>query len=99
MGVIAAGASEDKPQSGQKARSGPNFQLLSNDGNQVTLSSPPGVVYDIKQDKKAASDPTPVHAATNGTVIAGGVLKTGDNYYIANPQHATSGFAVVLSQD
>ncbi|MGE4070481.1 MAG: hypothetical protein AB7E72_04845 [Lysobacterales bacterium] len=99
MGVIAAGASEDKPQSGQKHRSGPNFQLLSNDGNQITLSGPPGVVFDVKQDKSAATDPTPISSATNGTVVPGGTLKTGTNYYIANPQHATSGFAVTFSQD
>jgi hypothetical protein len=98
MGVIAAAASETKPLQGQSHRSGFNFQLLTNDGNSITLSSPPGVVFDIKQDV-SGTDPTPVSAATNGSVIPGGTLSTGKNYYIANPQHASSSFAVVLSQD
>jgi len=98
MGVIAASASATKPLQGQSHRSGFNFQLLSNDGNSITLSCPPGVVFDIKQDV-TGTDPTPVSSATNGSVIPGGALAMGKNYYIANPQHASASFAVVLSQD
>jgi uncharacterized protein YgiM (DUF1202 family) len=95
--IIAASASEAKPQSGQKHRSGFNFQLLSSNGNSITLSSPAGVVYDIKQDV-TGTDPTPVQNATNGTVITQGTLVTGKNYYIANPQHANENFSVTLTQ-
>ena len=97
MGAIAASASETKPQSGQSHRSGFNFQLLSNNGNTISISSPAGVVFDIKQDV-SGTDPTPVQSATNGSTISGGTLKTGANYYIANPQHASDSFAVTLSQ-
>ncbi len=97
MGVIAAAASESAPLEGQSARSGYNFQLLGNDGNSITLSSPAGVVFDIQQDV-SGHDPTPVQAATNGSVIPGGTLSAGKNYYIANPQHASTGFSVVLAQ-
>lgn len=97
MGAIAASASETKPLSGQSHRSGFNFQLLQNNGGSITISSPPGVVFDIKQDV-TGTDPTPVQAATNGTVITGGTLSTGKDYYIANPQHASDSFAVVLNQ-
>jgi hypothetical protein len=97
MGVIAAAASETGPLSGQDHRSGFNFALLSSNNGSITLSAPQGVVFDIKQDV-TGTDPTPVSAATNGTVVPGGTLTTGRNYYIANPKHATASFAVVLNQ-
>ncbi len=98
MDVIAAAASETKPQNGQSHRSGFNFQLLHNNGNSIILGAPAGVVFDIKQDV-TGTDPTPVPSATNGTVISGGTLSAGKNYYIANPQHAGVSFAVTLSQE
>lgn len=98
MGVIAASASETKPLQGQSHRSGFNFQLLENDGNSIMLAAPPGVVFDIKQDV-TGSDPTPVKSATNGSIIPGGTLIPGKNYYVANPQHADASFAVTLSQN
>ncbi len=97
MGAIAASASATTPLSGQKARSGFNFQLLSNNGSTITLVAPQGVVFDIKEDV-SGSDPTPVSKATNGSTIDGGALKTGKNYYIANPSNAHASFAVELTQ-
>jgi hypothetical protein len=97
MGVIAAAASETGPLSGQSHRSGFNFSLLTDSNGSIVLSAPTGYVFDIKQDV-TGTDPTPVTNATNGTVVPGGKLQTNKNYYIANPQHATASFAVVLSQ-
>ncbi|MFI8617095.1 hypothetical protein [Acidovorax sp. Leaf78] len=98
MTVIAAGTSLPKPESGQSHRSGPNFTLISDDGGPITLSLPSGIVFDIKQDISLKEDPTPVKDATNGTVVPGGKLTTGKNYYIANPRNATSNFSVTLNQ-
>jgi hypothetical protein len=98
MQVVAAAASETGPLPGQNARSGFNFALLTNNNASITLSAPTGYVFDIKQDV-SGTDPTPVKSATNGTVIPGGTLQTNKNYYIANPQHATAAFAVVLNQE
>lgn len=97
MTVIAAGVSATGPLPGQSHRSGPNFQLLSNNGQTVSIQAPTGVVFDIKQDV-TGTDPTPVSDASNGTQVGGGVLETGKNYYIANPRHATTSFAVILTQ-
>jgi hypothetical protein len=98
MQVVAAAASETGPLPGQSHRFGYNFSLLTNNNNSITLSAPGGFVFDIKQDV-TGTDPTPVSNATNGTVVPGGSLVAGRNYYIANPQHATASFAVVLNQE
>lgn len=96
--VVGAASSETSPLAGQNNRSGYNFQLLPTaNGSSITLQAPIGYVFDIKQDV-TGSDPTPVRTASNGTVITGGTLTTGKNYYIANPQHATASFAVTLTQ-
>lgn len=97
MGAIAASASATTPLSGQKARSGFNFQLLSNNGGPITLAAPQGVVFDIKEDV-SGSDPTPISKATNGSTFDGSTLKVGKNYYIANPSNAHASFAVEINQ-
>jgi hypothetical protein len=98
MGVIAAGVSAPTVLAGQKDRSGPDFSLLGNNNDQITITCPSGISFDIKQDK-GGSDPTPVAGANNGKIISGNTLPAGNNYYIANPKSATESFAVILSQD
>jgi hypothetical protein len=97
MGIIAAGVSAPTTLSGQKDRSGPDFSLLGNNNDQITITSTTGGNFDIKQDK-GGSDPTPVPNA-NGKIISGNTLPAGNNYYIANPKNATESFSVTLSQD
>ncbi|SDH25657.1 MULTISPECIES: hypothetical protein [unclassified Nitrosomonas] len=99
MTNFASVASESAPLQGQDHRSSYNFQLLPNNDPQsgFTISSAQGVVFDIKQDV-TGSDPTPVKSVTNGSTIQAGVLKNGNNYYIANPQHANGNFVVTLNQ-
>jgi hypothetical protein len=105
MGVIAAAASETTHQAGQSNRSGPNFQLLSNNGRFINVVAPAGVTFDIMRDRQGASDPTLVKGAKNGDSISGAKLPVGEdedtiyNYYIANPKNAKESFAVTLSQD
>lgn len=100
MGIIAAGYSAPSPLSGQKNRSGPNFQLSANNKSTITLNVYPdggGIVFDVKQDV-TGSDPTPISNATNGTKVTGDTLATGKNYYIANPKHASADFVVTFTQ-
>jgi hypothetical protein len=99
MGVIAAAVSASTPLAGQSDRSGPDFSLLGNNNDQITVTCPPGVTgFDIKQDK-GGSDPTAVKNVRNGLPIAGSALSAGNNYYIASPKGASESFYVILSQD
>lgn len=98
MSIIAAGVSGVAPEHGQSHRSGPNFQLLRDDNQFIQINCLAGVVFDIKQDKSLATDPTIVANATNGTALSGTDFKTGNNYYIANPKHASDTFVVILTQ-
>ena len=98
MSVIASVVSAPKPLPGQNNRSSQNFQLVSNDGNQITAGCPGGIVFNIMKDVSWGTDPVVVEDATNETVIPGGKLDTGTNYYIANPKNASSNFNVTLSQ-
>ncbi|WP_396956746.1 hypothetical protein [Nitrosomonas sp.] len=99
MTNFASVASESNSLPGQDHRSSYNFQLLPNNDPQsgFTINSAEGVVFDIKEDVRG-TDPTPVKSVTNGSVIQAGVLKNGNNYYIANPLHAKGNFVVSLNQ-
>jgi hypothetical protein len=98
MTAIASAISADKPLSGQDHRSGPNFNLLANNGGNITIVAPQGIVFDIKEDISMHTDPTPVSSATNGTSVSGKTLAMGKNYYIANPKNASGNFTIQLTQ-
>jgi len=100
MNVIAAATSASAPLPGQSHRSGPNFQLIANDGGSITLTvtGNPGIVFDVKQDV-FGTDPTPIESATSGRTVPGNTLEVGKNYYIANPKGASGNFSVTFSQD
>jgi hypothetical protein len=94
QGVVGAAVSGAAALTGQKHRSGPNFQMIA--GGALMVECPLGLSFDIMWDK-TGGDATVVTGATAGTKIASGVLTTNINYYIANPENATGSFAVLFA--
>jgi hypothetical protein len=88
--TCACVTSEPRPQSGQRNRSSGNFSTQGCSSS-LRWSSPPGITYDIKQDRSRRSDPTRLFGLTNG-------VRTGNpnerSLYIANPRNASSNFRV-----
>jgi hypothetical protein len=81
--------SEGIPSPGQKHRSSSNFNLRASFSRVI---SPPGIIFNIKQDIRGGSDPTLFNNVTNGST-----LKTGFNRgYIADPKNAEDRFTVEL---
>jgi hypothetical protein len=79
--------SEGIPSPGQKHRSSSNFNLRASFSRVI---SPPGIIFNIKQDIRGGSDPTLFNNVTNGST-----LKTGFNRgYIADPKNAEDRFTV-----
>jgi hypothetical protein len=101
MVVIASATSEAAPLKGQDNRSGPNFQLVSNDESNITLTvlGETAAAFKIMRDKTVFKDPTIIAQAQNGTTVGGGVLEVGKDYYIANPVNATTAFTVEFTQN
>ena len=97
MTTIATATSEMNPESGQKHRSGPDFGLSSNSGNNIMVSTVNGVTFDIMEDVSGGKDPTVAGSVTNGATLPGNCLRMGANYYIANPSGAKSSFTVTLT--
>ncbi len=88
--------SEDSPQKGQDHRSSPNFSTKKlTEGSQLTwTSSEKDAVFDVKEDKSLASDPTIFTGLSNGAVTDF-VSKSG--LYIANPENAHGAFTVTAT--
>lgn len=83
--------SQKEPACGQKNRSSNNFRVVSS-GN-YGISAPNGVTFNVYLDR-LGPDKTIKKGAKSGDVVS---LDPGNNYYIANPQGATTGFNVTFS--
>ena len=87
--------SEPAPQNGQKHRSSNHFSTKSlDDGSALTWTCPDGVVFDVKQDKTLATDPTVFSGLTNGSTTE---LVHKSDLYIANPKNADGSFTVTAT--
>jgi hypothetical protein len=72
---------------GQKHRSSSNFNLRASFSR---VSSPPGIIFNIKQDIRGGSDPTLLKNVTNGSTLKNGF----NQVYIADPKNAGDRFTV-----
>jgi hypothetical protein len=79
--------SEAIPSPGQKHRSSSNFNLRASFSR---VSSPPGIIFNIKQDIRGGSDPTLFKNVTNGSTLKNGF----NQVYIADPKNAGDRFTV-----
>ena len=90
----ASVTSEPQPQKGQSHRSSGNFSTEECSGNKLQWSCPPGISFDVMQDKSAAHDPTIFEGVTNGTVTD---MYQARSLYVANPRHASANFEVSVT--
>jgi hypothetical protein len=87
--LYAAGVSQSTPLSGQKHRSGNNFDIdRAPSGTKTVTMQITGnvnvntIIFDVMEDKSMASDPTIVKGAKNGTSFP---YKGYTDLYLANP--------------
>jgi hypothetical protein len=75
------------PSPGQKHRSSGNFNLRASFSR---VNSPPGIIFNIKQDIRGGDDPTLFKNVTNGSTLNRGF----NQVYIADPKNANDRFTV-----
>lgn len=98
-GATVSGSS---PESGQKHRSGPNFQFLSglpSDGSfTVTIAGTPNpgsVTATLYKDKSGSDEE--IASLSNGSTFDDDKVNSDDDYYIADPSGASEDFVVYFS--
>jgi hypothetical protein len=79
--------SEAIPSPGQKHRSSGNFNSRA---SLSRVNSPPGIIFNIKQDIRGGGDPTLFKNVTNGSTLNRGF----NQIYIADPKNANDRFTV-----
>lgn len=94
---IASVTSGPNPSSGQRNRSSGNFSIENLPANSTGLywvvldtsglNVNSNIVFNVKIDRSAASDPTPFSNLANGSTTP---ITTGRSFYIANPRGANS---------
>ena len=89
-------SSEANKLSKQKHRSSLNYDLSGIAGTNILWICPPGLIFDVKQDRTAAKDPVLFSEVTNGQITRGLSKDAAANLYIADPKHATSQFDITL---
>jgi hypothetical protein len=100
-----AAISGSSAESGQKHRSGPNFQFLPNLSDlssdaslTVTIAGTPNpgsVTATLYKDKSGSDDK--IADLSNGSTFDASDVDSDDNYYIADPSGATEDFVVYFS--
>lgn len=99
---IAAAISEDQPMSGQKNRSGVNFQFLAVPSSGVItsyftgVSGAPGITATLVHDIGGGNDEIVASLSQAGTFDASKVATGNNNYYIASPDSAGGNFVVIF---
>lgn len=93
-------ASDAKIREGQEHRSSDNYDVrdLERSGR-VQWTCPPGVVFDVKEDKTAATDPVTFRDVSNGSITDSPNDSASWGLYIADPKHTEGnpgGFEITL---
>lgn len=103
---IAAAVSQERPEHGQRNRSGPNFRFLKvpASGNITVFflanPNPESIEAVLVHDKGGSNDVIIAPLVEGGTFPADKVKAKGDyEYYIATPDHVLYNFVVLFQGD
>ena len=81
---------------GEEHRSSDNYNLIGITNCQLKWTCPEGIIFDVMEDRTAASDPITFPNVKNGTITPALNDSSANGLYIANPQHAADTFEISI---